>query len=317
MDQSKWKPRVIVIGPGGAKGLMILGFLSPIEDYGILQYIDTYCGVSIGAVISLLIIVGYKIREIVAEASKIDFFKDLLNIDINTIINQKGLMSNQPAREKLKNLVLKKLGCIPTLYDLYMKTGKSLITTTLNATDEVTEYMGPFTHPTISCIDAVMYSMNIPFIYYQLLDNRGKTYVDGALANPYPVDYFDNGNIQILGIFLKTSYFCNKGDMSITNYLYKLLESSMNQRRIDIINTSSDCCHHVCLENAQKDIIGITLQIQDKVDMLVSGYNVGKTFIQNLYNNPLNINKKEKYHYPQYYLNQVIDARDKKILNIL
>jgi len=46
-------------------GIINLGFLSPIEDFGLLNYVDTYCGVSIGAIISLLIISGYQIREII------------------------------------------------------------------------------------------------------------------------------------------------------------------------------------------------------------------------------------------------------------
>src|SRR5688572_17633724 len=226
-----WKPRVIVIGPGGIKGLMILGFLSPLEQSGLLNKVDTYCGVSIGAIISLLMIVGYKIREIIGVASKIDIFKDASLLDVTNMINHKGLMSNEPARQKLIELVLAKLGTIPTLYELYMQTGKSLITTTLNATDELTEYMGPFTHPKTSCIDAVMYSMNIPFIHYQLIDSRGKTYVDGILGNPYPIDYFDNDQENILGIYIKTMYEDINTGLTTSSYGYKLLEATINQRR--------------------------------------------------------------------------------------
>ncbi len=288
-----WHPRVVVIGPGGIKGLMILGFLSPIEDSGLLNRVDTYCGVSIGAIISLLIIVGYKIREIVGIASKIDIFKDISLLDVKNIIQHKGLISNEPIRQKLIELILNKLGNIPTLYELYMQTGKALITTTLNATDELTEYMGPFTHGKISCIDAVMYSMNIPFIYYQLIDGRGKTYVDGILANPYPIDYFDDKNTNILGIYTKTIY---NDDSS---YVYKLLESTINQRRASIINKSSSCCKHAVLETLYKDVMGVTMSIKDKADMLTYGYNIGKLFLEQL---PINNNIDTLYQYPTYYL---------------
>src|SRR3972149_10640295 len=86
----QWIPRVIVIGPGGIKGLKILGFLSPIEDSGLLEYLDTYCGVSVGAVISLLIICGYQIREIVGEAAKLDLFKEIGAFNFKSIIENKG-----------------------------------------------------------------------------------------------------------------------------------------------------------------------------------------------------------------------------------
>lgn len=200
-----WLPRVLVIGPGGTKGLKALGFLSPIEDYGLLEYTDTYCGVSVGAIISLLIVAGYQIREIVGEVATLDLFKDMENLTVKSMIDNKGFMSNEPVRRRLTQLLLNKFGIVPTLRGLYMQTGKAYIAVTLNATDEECEVMGPFTHPNVSCVDATMFSMNIPFIFYQLI-YQGKTYVDGALANPYPVDYFDDGNTNILGIYMKTTH---------------------------------------------------------------------------------------------------------------
>jgi predicted acylesterase/phospholipase RssA len=198
-----WFPRVSVIGPGGAQGFKVLGFLSPVEDSGLLNYVDTYCGVSVGAIISLLIICGYQIREIVGEAAKLDIFKEIEDFNFKSMIENQGLMSNEPARKRLTQLVIDKFGNVPTLYSLYMRTGKAFVTVTLNATDEECVIMDPFKTPDISCVDATMFSMNIPFLFYQLV-YRGKVYVDGAIANPYPVDYFDDGKTNILGIYTKT-----------------------------------------------------------------------------------------------------------------
>ena len=295
----KWKPRVVVIGSGGIKGLMILGCLSPLEDVSLLESIDTFCGVSVGAIICLLMILGYKIREIVGNAAKIDIFKEISDIDIHQIVNHNGILSNEPIRQKLITLVLDKIGTIPTLYDLYMKTGKSLIIVTLNTTDERTEYMNPFTHPNISCIDAIMYSMNIPFIYYQLMDTKGKIYVDGILADPYPVNYFDDHNTDILGIYIKTTNNDIKKDA--LSYIYKIFHASINQRVLSHINKSSNKCRHIELNTVFTDVIGVSLNIKDKAKLLIDGYNIGKSFIENL-THP--ITKKEiiKYNYPPYYL---------------
>ena len=253
----KWLPRVLVIGPGAIKGLKILGFLSPIEDSGLLEYVDTYCGVSVGSIISLLIVAGYPIREIVKEAATFDIFRDMESISITNIITNRGLISTEGVRNKLINLVIAKLGVVPTLHGLYMQTGKSLVTVTLNATDEKCVIMNPFTHPQISCVDAVLFSMNIPFIFYQLI-YQGKTYVDGALANPYPVDYFDDEKTKILGIYIKTLHdnpeirlpdiplpshnqviqrINNEADsaLSITTYILKTIQSLMDHRRNHII----------------------------------------------------------------------------------
>lgn len=337
---TNWFPRVLVIGPGGFKGLKALGFLSPIEDFGLLQYTDTYCGVSVGAIISLLIVAGYQIREIVGEAATLDIFKDMENISVKSIMENKGLLSNEPVKRKLTQLILNKFGTVPTLHSLYLQTGKAFVAVTLNATDEECEIMGPFTHPNVSCVDATMFSMNIPFVFYQLI-YRGKTYADGALGNPYPIDYFDDGHTNILGIYMKgansTPNISNnpnimptrraeghpqpgtilqrvdpirpitesEGSIPIGTYFSKIIHSLMDQRRNNIIQNSSQRCKHVCLETKVVNVIGYNLSTDDKAHMLVEGFNEGKSFLSKLCDNTYlgpKIPPKLSYTYPEYYM---------------
>lgn len=199
--QNTWSPRTLIIGPGGIKGLKALGFLTPLEDAGILDTMDTFCGVSIGSLICLLIICGYSIREIITKSIFWDIFKELGTFTITGMLEKKGVMSTDPLRKKIYTLVINKMGTLPNLYQLYLKTGKALSITTLNATDKKAVIMSPFTHSNVNCVDAVLYSMNIPFLFYQLLYEE-KVHIDGALANPYPIEYFDNGDTDILGIFM-------------------------------------------------------------------------------------------------------------------
>lgn len=283
-------PRVLVIGPGGVKGFLILGCLLPLEE--MLHKVDTYCGVSIGSPIALLLICGYTIKEIITIANKIDFFKNLFYFNLQSTVNHQGLISNHLIRKKLTKLVLKKLGSIPTLYELYMKTGKSLITVTLNMTDERTEYWGPSTHGSESVIDAVIYSMNIPFIYYQLI-HHDKLYVDGALGNPYPIDYFDDGQTEILGLYIKTVY----EESTITNYVYKSFDAAIEQRRVSIIQNASSRCRHIELLTTFNNVL--TTTIKHKAEMLIAGQQAGLDFLNRL----PTVSTAPKYIYPEYYLN--------------
>jgi hypothetical protein len=185
--------------------------------------------------------------------------------------------------------------------------------------------MGPFTHPHISCVDATMFSMNVPFIFYQLI-HHGKTYVDGALANPYPIDYFDDQQTNILGIYMRTIHNqkstpilpspkpgtiiqrindSNKASIPITTYYLKIVYSLMDQRRNNIIQSASEKCKHVCLETHTTDTMGFTTTIDDKAHMLVEGFNQGKVFLNQLYYGnyePPKIPPKLRYEYPPYYL---------------
>jgi predicted acylesterase/phospholipase RssA len=326
-SSTEWHPRVLVIGPGGIQGLKALGFLSPVEDAGLLKYVDTYCGVSVGAIITLLMVAGYQIREIVGEAASLNIFKDIENLTIQSIVENKGFMSNEPVRRRLIQLIVNKFGTVPTLRGLYLQTGKAFIAVTLNATDEECVMMDPFTYPHVSCVDATMFSMNIPFVFYQLIYN-GKTYVDGALANPYPIDYFDDGATNILGIYIKSNL--NKtpavpdqrprpailqriseaslapGPIPMGIYSYKIVHSLMDQRRNHILRDASDKCRHVCLETGDTiDPLGYEIKVEEKAQMLVEGFNQGKEFISEIragtYRGPP-IRPKPVYAYPPHYV---------------
>jgi predicted acylesterase/phospholipase RssA len=319
-----WFPRVLVIGPGGIKGLKALGFLAPVEDSHLLDNVDTYGGVSIGAVISLLLICGYQAREIVREAVTFDIFKEIGSFDFRNIMENKGFLSSEPVRRRLTQLVINKFGNVPTLHGLYMMTGKAFIAVTLNATDEICMMMNPFDNPDVSCVDAAMFSMNIPFIFYQLI-HRGKILVDGALANPYPVDYFDDGRTNILGIYMKTASVRSdpvphppgvivqrlddpSGSVPLASYPLKIIHSLMDHRRNHIIQNTSAYCKHVCLEvtiGHGVDTLGLESSMDDKAKMLVEGFNEGKAFLAQLqagtYVGP-KIPEKLQYNYPPYFM---------------
>jgi len=294
---------VVVIGPGGIKGFAALGFLLPLEEENVLSLTDTYCGVSVGAIISLLLIVGYSVREIIGHAIDFNIFKSLEDFSIAAILRNKGLLSNESIKSKLVALIVEKLGSVPTLYGLYLQTGKSLVTSTLNVTDKESVIMSYATHANVSCIDAVMFSINIPLVFYQLHYNN-KTLVDGALGNPYPTDYFDDGNTDILGIHMDTPTDMDTNveitEATLYKYLYNLIHAIIDQRRISIIRQSSTRCRHVCLKVNHNAFLG-GIDLSDKSNMLLCGFNHGKRFCSTPYV-PLIVPSYGKYIYPPYYM---------------
>lgn len=297
-----WYPRVLVCGSGGIKGLSLLGFLTTIEDIGLLERVDTYCGVSVGAVISLLLTVGYKVREIINIAVFLDILNVFTSFHFQSTLVNKGLISNKPVRDILNKIIIDKVGEIPTLSQLYSRTGLSLITVTLNVTTDQCEYMTPFTYPDIPCVDAVLCSMNLPFIFYQMVYNNNN-YVDGGLANPYPIDYFDDEQTNILGIYMEPVFEETSGNLPISLYYSKLMYSIMAHRRNHIIEKSSHHCKHVCLDIHQSksaDTLGYSFTLDDKVKLIVDGYNKGREFIENVMNNTVPFPSKtgQRYVYP-------------------
>lgn len=204
-----WKPQALVLGPGGEKGFLELGALKYLDNENFLSDIKVICGCSVGTIIGLLYNVGYKISEIVFYASKVNIFEDLYSIDVKRIINnmksdlslKSGLVNVDVLRSQLEKLIRNKFDMIPTLKQLYDKTGIKLIATTVNLTLAKAEYISFDNHPNLSCIDAALMSSNIPYIFKEI-KHQGHTYVDGNIGDPYPIGQVDDKNTNVLGLYI-------------------------------------------------------------------------------------------------------------------
>jgi hypothetical protein len=236
------------------------------EDDGLLDQVDTFFGVTVGGVIALLLISGYKIRDIVSIASQIDLF----DMTITDMTNMKTILTK---------LILNKLGSIPTMIELYMKTGKALI---ISKYKKQVYYFTPFENEQYNCLDVV-------------LDYK-KSDTDITLINPYPIYFFDHHDTNILGCYVTPIYtFPNLKTPS--SYVTKLLELAVDQRISDAVKTSSSSCKHIILETTdyQED------PIKNLSTMIIKGYNVGKLFLENINNDNV---KPIGYSYPPFYLKQ-------------
>ena len=233
------RPDVVVLGPGGIKGFYMLGALYEFECQNMFSNVKVWAGVSIGAIISLLIVVGYTSSEIIDIFLQYDIVHFIYDTDCNKDPQQHfSLFSSRPLRSVLEKLIREKIGMIPTLLQLYEHTHLNLTAVSLNLTEQRTEYISYFTHPMMNCIEAVLCSSNIPGIFDPILYN-GNHYVDGALSNPYPIDAFDDGKTPILGIYISTdirvdntlSYISSNIDCTFFHMYLASRKNSSNQCR--------------------------------------------------------------------------------------
>lgn len=282
--EETWMPEVILFGPGGIKGFLELGAAVPLEEKGFFKHATVFSGVSVGSLISLLIVTGYTVREIITVAADTEIFRGIESFSIKDIINHvvshTGLVSSNSIRNKLSELIVNKFGYIPTLHQLYLLTNKILITLSFDLDEEVAKFMSPETTPSMSCIDAVMLSMNIPFVFHRMT-HEDRTFVDGALINSYPIDYFDDGETDIMGISVKC---CYTSISPTTRYIYKVIQSGMDQMRYRMIGESSNRCKHLELVSPILDVTGLVVDTNAKADMVVSGYNAANNFLMSLKN---------------------------------
>ena len=286
MKNKKWKPEVIVLGPGGMKGFLEIGALIKLSETGMLDRVNTYIGCSVGAIISLLMVAGFNPMEIIMEAMNTQIFRDILNISLSELQTKKeqfGLISTTKVRDQLTKKLVEKFGFVPTLKQLYIATGMTLITVSVNLDKDRTEYFSWKTEPDISAVEATVLSMNIPFLFYKIT-YKGDVYIDGAFGNPYPVDICDDGETDILGISITTKhpYMVDATDTNNLRYIYKVLNASITQLKKRIEKNCTSKCKHLALYSPSMDTTGLTFDEDTKSEMIKIGYNLATGFIEQL-----------------------------------
>src|SRR3990167_198266 len=279
-EDSVWYPEVISLGPGGEKGYIELGVLHTLYINGFLTKVHTYIGCSVGAAISLLMVCGYEPSTIINRTMKIEVFKDLHSIDISKLKTNGGLLKNNTLRDYLTQQILLKFGYIPTFEQLYKQTNINLTVVSNNLNQGCGVYFSHISHPDMSVIDAVALSANIPGIF-ERVQYDGDTYIDGAFADPHPVNYYDNGKTRILGLYITTKHTEPEepdSEFDVLNYFARILYSSMTIHRREKQKTLSKACRQLRLFVRERE----NLTIDNKITLVVSGISSGNGFIQRL-----------------------------------
>lgn len=268
-------PEVLVLGPGGIKSLLILGALFRLnQEPSLLSNVKTYIGVSAGSLISLLLVAGYSIEEIVIEAVGEDLLRDLAVINFSGQETM-GLIEHTKIRERLNSKIKNKFGKILTLKQLYLATGLTYISVSSNLTQGTPYYFSWESDPDLSCVEAALFSMNIPFLF-QKLNYQGCLMVDGALTDPCPVLYKDDKERDILAISL-TSYQAGEG---LLKYFNMVIQAPMSRLKQLSLEKMSNRCRHIDIECPTLDTLGFSLDAKAKAELLVLGYKKGEEFLK-------------------------------------
>ena len=273
-----WQPNALVLGPGGIKGFMQLGFLLYMEKHGLLDKVEAYAGISVGAIISLLLVAGYSVYEIINEASKTNVFADINSIRLQDIQQNAGLVSQQAIRETLERLVKAKFGKVLSMFELYRATGIVLHLTSceLDPVNPRPVYFSHLVEPNVSCVEAALLSANVPLIFRRLY-YKGKCYIDGALGDPYPIHLLDDGERNVLGLYISAVFDDQEGLLS---YLRQVFYAGMVQLRNTSIKHASNKCRHVGLSSDNIDPVGFSTNSEAKITMVTQGYEIGRCFFE-------------------------------------
>lgn len=180
----------LIIGSGGVSGVVYPGALKSFENFGLLKNIKHIYGISSGAIICSLYVIGYTPDELIKISSELNF-KKLVSISFKNIYS--GFFDDGKKLENVlkKFLVYKNFNPYITMKELYKITNKKLSIIVYNHTLCKKETINYITFPNISLIKAIRMSSAIP-LFFKSIEHNGYLYMDGAIAQSFPIQHISD-----------------------------------------------------------------------------------------------------------------------------
>jgi predicted patatin/cPLA2 family phospholipase len=270
-----WRPNALLLGPGGVKGFLMIGSLLLLEKSKMLKDVKKIVGVSMGAIIGLFISVGCSITEILEIGLMTELSEVMTAIDVIHIMKKNGLVSHDIFRNRMREKVIQKLGFVPTLQQLHAMTGIEFEVVVTNLDKDQAEYFNYQTQPSLCCVEATIMSMSLP-LFFHTYTYQDCIYLDGGIADPFPIHRFKNENvlaIRMLGSHLdpKDSFF---------NYIAKVVNCLTSQQRH--FKNNLKCCKILDLEYEVNDAIGVKVNFEKRVEMVMIGFQKSFEFLNKI-----------------------------------
>lgn len=174
----------ICFAGGGMKGITYIGVYKYLIELDLIKDLENLGGSSIGALMSLCIILEYTVSEmeILLKRLKYSLLED---IDLTSFLSRYSINSGKKLKYFLKKLITSK-GFKPdvTFGELYNHTRKGLFVCTTKLDDYSTKIFSHIDSPDTQVYLACMYSISLPFLW------SSDGYVDGCLSCNLPITHF-------------------------------------------------------------------------------------------------------------------------------
>lgn len=214
---------ILVLSGGGIKGIAHLGAIKALEEKNIMKNITTYAGTSAGALILALINIGYTSDEL-HDFIKLFDMNRMKSMNPQNILSAYGLDDGKNIMIVLEKLFkTKKIDTNITFFELYKKTGKTLILTSSCINDKKIYYFSHEKYPDLQILKAVRMSISIP-IYFEPVKYEGKIFIDGGCIDNYPIQLFKNNLESVIGVYVSSKREYAENITNIEAFLLNTIE---------------------------------------------------------------------------------------------
>lgn len=269
----------LIFSGGGIKGFALIGVIKVLVEAGELDDIDTYIGCSAGAITLLLLNAGFTWEELYDIMMNIDLSK-YREMDLSYFLDNWGFDSGELLMKLIKVILKQKDICENiTFKELYDKTGKTLklFGSQLNYCEEDENCQSEFSvnvTPHMNVLDALRITAGFPGIFSPIW-REDKMYVDGALLNPYPIEYSDPEKKRI-GVFIHS---CRKMKVkSLEDYLQALIFKTMEQYEKLFMKNYEEDTMVINIDNVES--MDFAIGKEQKLEMFEKGVMVATEFLE-------------------------------------
>ena len=220
-NTKKYHFKNLVFEGGGVKGIAYVGALNKLHEEGILQNIERVAGTSAGAMVAVLVGVGFTAKEISEVLWDIKFQNFLDSSwgvirNTNRLLSEYGWYKGEFFRDLMAGYIERKTENSEITFkelETRRKNGEPFMDIHLIGADLTTGYSIVFNSkntPHVKIADAARISMSIPLFFAAVKGVQGNDhfYVDGGLLDNYAIKVFDQSNlIQTKNNRRKTEYY--------------------------------------------------------------------------------------------------------------
>lgn len=221
--------KYLVFSGGGIRGLAFLGAVRACQENMI---IEGCAGTSAGAILSLLVVLGFSYADMLYELEHNVCLSGLVNYNWMQVLTSYGFDKGEKLEKELERLlIVKKFDPNITLRELFYKTHKLFSVVATNIDTQKSVIFDHIHFPELSVVKAVRMSAALPGIFCPI-KYQNKVYVDGSISNHFPINIFPED--QQIGFLLEKKEKKNVLIGNIFEYIITIVNIMMKHMNTTI-----------------------------------------------------------------------------------